>query len=115
MTTILDKLNTARISTITEHYDAAVTELKAKITAEPLRTSFKLFSGCPSFNVAEEVAQRLTAENIKATAVASGWFIGKLHLAVELSLPEELLPKNEKKEVKEEIVAPVVPVETVNL
>lgn len=102
MTTILDKLNIVRIATITEHYDAAVTELKAKITAEPLRTAFKLFSGCPSFDVADEVACRLTAENIKADVVPAGWFVGKLHLSVQLSLPEQLLSK------KEEVVASVI-------
>ena len=96
MTTILDKLNTARITIITEHYDAAVTELKAKITTEPFRTAFRVFSGCPSFDVAEEVARRLTAENIKAVAVPAGWLVGKLHLAVEVSLPDQLLPKKEE-------------------
>ena len=101
MTTILDKLNTTRITTITEHYDAVLAELKAKITLEPLRTIFNIHSGCPSRDVADEVAHRLNAENIKTKVVNAGWFVGKLHLAVEVSLPEQLLPKKEEKKEEE--------------
>jgi hypothetical protein len=104
MTTIINTLNDARESTITDHYNAAFAELKAKVTAEPLRTKFNIYCGCPTNDVATEVAKRLTktdanaAVDISAKVSSSGWFRSRLYLEVVVSLPKSLLPKEEVKE-----------------
>ena len=104
MTTILDTLNNARETTITDHYNAAFAELKAKVTAEPLRTNFNIYSGCPSKDVATEVARRLSAGNVDAKLGAPSWISSTLCLSVKVLLPETLLPKAETKtEVKAEV------------
>ena len=90
MTTILDTLNNARETTITDHYNAAFAELKAKVTAEPLRTNFVIYSGCPSKDVATEVARRLSVGDIDAKLSPSRWFGSRLYLEVKVSLPETL-------------------------
>lgn len=95
MSTTLETLNSARETTITDHYNAALAELKAKVAAEPLRTKFNIYSGCPSKEITAEVARRLTTVDIEAKASSSGWFRTRLYLEVTVALPKSLSKESE--------------------
>lgn len=98
MATLLDTLNTSREETISKHYGAATAELKEKITAEPLKTVFHIYSGCVSKEITNEIAHRFNAGGVKATACKGGVVSTQYYLTVEVALPQELVHPEEKKE-----------------
>lgn len=117
MATLLETLNTSREETISKHYGAATAELKEKITAEPLKTVFHIYSGCVSKEITNEIAHRFNAGGVKATPQKGGVVSTQYYLTVEVDLPEVLVhpeevePKREELEESKEDVQPQQEVE----
>lgn len=103
MAALLETLNITREETISDHYGAASAELKHKIQAEPLRTTFNIFSGCVSKEITTEISHRFNAAGLKTNIVKSGIVSTTYSLSVEVALPEHLLHAQEKEENKEEM------------
>lgn len=91
MATLLETLNTSREETISKHYGAATAELKEKITAEPLKTVFNIYSGCVSKEITTEISHRFNAGGVKATECKGGVVSTQYYLTVEVALPQTLV------------------------
>jgi len=104
MATLLENINTARETTISSHYSAAVAELEEKVKFEPLKTSFLIYAGCVSEDVTLEIAHRFNAGGVKATPAKSGLVSTKWHIVAEPTLPVHLIHEQPKltEEVKSE-------------
>lgn len=105
LVTLLENINTAREATIATHYAAAVAELEEKVKNEPLKTNFRIYSGCVSKEVAEEIAHRFNSGNVKATPTKGGIVSTQWHIAVETALPSHLVHEEVKQEEVVEKVA----------
>ncbi len=102
MSTVLEILNSTRDETITTHYDAALAELKEKLAANPLETTFIVNSGCPNKEVANEICRRLNNGGVKASLCRSGILSSKYYLSVSVDLPDHLVHSEETKKDEEE-------------
>ena len=91
MTELLTTVNSIREDVLATHYNAASAELKDKITAEPLRTCFEIYSGCVSEEIAKEIAHRFNQGGTKAAAGKYGLLFKSWYLAVQVDLPENLI------------------------
>ena len=101
MATLIETLNATREDTISTHYGAASAELKDKIKAEPLRTTFHVYAGCVSKPVTAEIAARFNSQGLKATPEVRGWVLAEHFLTVEVTLPESLVHIEEPAKVDE--------------
>lgn len=100
MSTLLDVMNSTREETISTHYGAASAELTEKIKLEPLRTTFHIYAGCVSKDVANEIACRFNRGGVKAIVGKTGMISTQYFLTVEVNLPENL--HHHKKQVTPE-------------
>jgi len=97
---LLETLNLSREETISKHYGAALAELREKIRAEPLRTTFRISAGCVSKDITNEIARRLNAEGIKAIYGCGYIFYNYFFLTIETALPSHLVIEEKKEVIK---------------
>jgi len=100
MSNLLQVFNKAREEAMNKHYDAAIYELKDKVVNEPLKTTFLIYSGCVSKDVASEIAFRFNEQGIKASLCTT--LMQKFYLEVEVNLPENLIHKKSEVIMKEQ-------------
>ena len=87
----LGLVNKIREEKISNHYNAAFSELRDKITAEPLRVKFDIYSGCISEDITREISHRLNTKGIQARMEKYGLFTTNWYLQVEIKLPLSLV------------------------
>src|SRR5437763_15210934 len=92
MEPLINTINNIREETLSKHYAAAVAELKAKISSDPLKPIYYISSACEKKEIADEVAHRLTRGNdCVATVCYGGLFSRGYYLEVKLKLPDHLI------------------------
>lgn len=110
MSVLLDTLNEIRETTIASHYEAALSELKTKIKADPSGTIFSIQDGCVSESVANEIARRLNAGKVPTTVSVVGMWSKQISLTIDFNVKEVPVVEHVVEQVVEEVkeVAQVV-------
>ncbi len=95
MSDLLGSVNQLREDKIATHYRASLEEIRAKVEAEPLRTRFEIYAGCPTHEITKEVCHRLNQDGFKAKVMETGWVFTTWYLAVKVRLPDSLVHSEE--------------------
>lgn len=98
MASLLETLNTIREDTISLHYGASAAELRDMVRKEPLRKVFYIKAGCVSEEITNEISRRFNLGGVHATPCKGGIVSTQYYLTVDVTLPENLIHSEDKKE-----------------